>query len=82
MVELEEVAEASSKSFASGDLSAGITTLRTMLQWMAASELDKTTAEVLRLCIDGLQEGGEIQKESILLALFTLDTAFKELEAS
>jgi HEAT repeat protein len=79
MVELEEVAEASSKSFASGNLSSGITTLRTMLQWMAKSELSESTAEVLRWCIDTLQEDGENQKETILLALFTLDTAFKEL---
>jgi len=82
LVELEEVAEASSKKFASGDLSSGITTLRTMLQWMAKSELNEGTAEVLRWCIDTLSEEGENQKETILLALFTLDTAFKELEGS
>jgi MFS family permease len=82
MVALEEVAEASANSFASGDLSSGITTLRTMVQWMAASDLEETTAEVLHWCIDNLQVDGEKQEETILLALHALDTAFKELEGA
>ena len=80
MVELEEVAEASSKSFASGDIDSGIASLRTMLAWISSSDLDKNTAVVLQWCIDGLEEYGDTRKETILLSLHTLDTAFKELE--
>ena len=79
MIELEEVAEASSKSFASGDLRSGIASLRTMLQWISAADLSESTAEVLRWCSDGLEEYGEDRREYILLSLFTLDAAFKQL---
>ena len=46
MIELAEVAEASSKSFASGDLASGIASLKTMLHWSSSEDLDQTTAEV------------------------------------
>jgi MFS family permease len=81
MVELEEVAEVSSRSFASGDLHSGVASLRTMLQWISIGDLDKTTKEVLRQCNDGLGEYGEITKEYILLSLFTLDAALKQLDS-
>jgi hypothetical protein len=80
MAELAEVAEASSKSFAAGDLDLGVTILTTMLQWLPNRDLDETTVEVLRRCIGGLQEYGCARKEYILLSLHTLDTAFSQLE--
>jgi len=80
MAELAEVAEASSKSFAAGDLDSGVTILTTMLQWLPNRDLDETTVEVLRRCIGGLQEYGGARKEIILLSLHTLDTAFSQLE--
>ena len=82
MVELEEVAAVSSKSFASGDLRSGIASLRTMLQWITTGDLDNTTIEVLRWCNDGLGEYGEAREETILLSLSTLDAAFKQLDPS
>ena len=82
MIELAEVAEASSKSFASGDLASGVVSLRTMLHWISSEDLDQTTADILQGCIAGLEEFGGDRKEYILLSLHTIDIAFKQLEST
>ncbi len=82
MAELAEVAEASARSFAAGDLDSGVTILSTMLKWLLNRDLDENIVEVLRRCIEGLQEYGGARKEYILLSLHTLDTAFSQLETT
>ena len=82
MAELAEVAEVSANNFALGDLDSGVTSLATMMHWLSTNGLDETTDQVLRRCIDGLQEFGASRKEYILLSLHALDTAFGQLELS
>ena len=79
LAELAEVSEVSANHFASEDFDSGVTSLTTMLQWLATDDLDHTTIQVLRRCVDGLEEFGVSRKEYILLSLHTIDTAFGQL---
>jgi MFS family permease len=80
MAELAEVAEAGSRSFAAGEIDAGVTILTTMMLWLPNQDLDDIMAEVLRRCIASLQEYGGTRKEYVLLSLHTLETVFNQME--
>lgn len=82
MLDMAEVAEASARSFASGDVSSGVASMITMLHWLSEEDLDETTRTVIHYCINNLQNYGVARKEYILLSLHALDVAFEQLSPS
>ncbi len=78
--EIAELAAACANRFASGDLDGGIRILTTMLQWLPKEQLDDATVKVAQNCMVDLAVNQEAQKETILLALHTLDSALNQLD--
>jgi HEAT repeat protein/Na+/melibiose symporter-like transporter len=79
MLEMAEVAEASARNFASGDMNSGVSNLTTILHWLLEEDLNEITLAAIAHCTDGLNEHGSYRKEYILLTLHMLDAAFDEM---
>jgi HEAT repeat protein/MFS-type transporter involved in bile tolerance (Atg22 family) len=80
MAEFESILKTTARDFAENNFSSAVNSLREMLSMIPIDSLDEPVSTVIKNCIEGLENLEDGRLDFVLLSLFAIDLAFKQME--